>query len=492
MRPPFWLLALVLASPMFAGCLTDDDASSKSLDRDVRVVSRLATGASTYVATLPDGSLADPSLLLGLPPLKGEQRFIGARTFEPTLGIDSKGAIYMVAFGGGAKIRVSRDQGATWNDTTARLPTGQNNPPNSNDPFVYVDAATDRVFTSDLQALICSWMNYSDDGGRTWTTNPIGCGHPFGVHDHQSIAVGKSRTGASQWKDRVVYYCVNRVGDSSCAASMNGGFTFGPLVPVMLGVDVEAAGFCGGLTGHVKADHAGRAYLGKNQCGRPAVGVTEDDGRTWRVTTVATGVGIRDHDVEIAADAGDHIYAFWIADNGLPHLALSQDHGRTWGKPINVAPPGLTATEFPAIAAGADRKIAFAYIGTDHPKGYATTNWTGAVWHAYLGVITNALEPTPIVLTTIADSPEDPVAYNQCGGTRCNGMGDFIDIQIDPQGRPWAALVDVCNTDCLKTHRNDANQGFVGTLTSGPSLVEAPGPLPALPAVPPGTPFGEE
>jgi hypothetical protein len=489
MRAALLLLTAALVTLPFAGCLSENTPDAvKERNARAKAAATLAAGPD-FAAVLADGTLPDPSMLLGLPALAGEQRFIGARTFEPTLGIDKKGNIYMVAFGGGAKIRGSFDQGATWKQVNPNLlpvnhPVSNqpvNNPPNSNDPFVWVDKETGRIFTNDLQALVCSWMNYSDDEGKTWVTNPIGCGHPFGVHDHQSITTGKARATPSTWAGRMVYYCINRVGDSSCASSNNGGLSFGPLIPVMPGLDVESGRLCGGLTGHAKTDSVGRVFWGKNQCGVPTVAVTEDDGRTWRVTPITKSIGARGHDIEIAVDEKDNVYAFWLSETGLPTLSISKDAGKTWSKPIMVGKPGVTAGKFNAIAAGGEGKIAFTYLGRA---------FNGTVWHAYIGVVTNALAENPLVLTTMVDSPEDPVAIHSCAG-RCDGMGDFMDIQIDNLGRPWAALVDVCNDKCSQdfakdplSARHDANMGFVGTLATGPSLLAAGGALPALPPVP--------
>ena len=492
MRAAILSLSLLVLIPAFSGCLGDDAGGKDATS--IRQGGKQAKapgldGAGSFVATAADGTLVDPSLLLGVPALAGEQRFLGTRTFEPTIGINKAGHLFMVAFGGGAKIYKSMDQGVTWKDTTARLATNPTNgqpiynPPNSNDPFVWVDRETGRVFSSDLQALICSWLNFSDDGGSTWTTNPIGCGHPFGVHDHQSIATGKARSTPTAWNNRMVYYCINRVGDSSCAASHTGGLNFGPLVTVMLGVDVERGGLCGGLTGHVKTDNAGRVLWGKNQCSAGVVAISEDDGRTWFTRVVTGALGIRGHDVEIAADAKDNLYAFFIAGNGLPHLAISKDHGRTWAPPINVAPPSLTASKFNAIAANAEGKIAFSYLGTTHPGGFKNADeaqWEGALWHGYIGVMVDALAPNPITLTTMVDSDKDPMAKGSCAG-RCSGMGDFFDIQIDPQGRPWTAFVDVCTEKCASGGQHDGNQGVTGTLATGPALTAEGGALPALP-----------
>jgi hypothetical protein len=340
-----------------------------------------------------------------------------------------------------------------------------------------VDKATGRVFTSDLQALACSYMNYSDDGGKTWTTNPIGCGSPPGAHDHQSLAVGKARVSTSLWQGRMVYYCINRVGDSSCAVSPTGGLSWGPLIPAMPGVDAEAGRLCGGLTGHVKTDASGRAFLGKNQCGRPTVAYSENDGQSWTMVTVSRSIGVREHDVEIATDDKENVYAFWISDKGDPTMAVSKDHGRSWGPALRVSPPGVTAAALPATIAAGEGRVAFAYIGTEVKGGYRASDWSQATWHGYLTVMVDALAEKPIALTTIIDSPSDPLAVRQCvagSDDRCAGMGDFIDLSIDPKGRPWAAFVDVCHSECAKNGRNESanSQGVVGTLGSGPSLLD--------------------
>ncbi|MBI2079111.1 MAG: hypothetical protein HYT80_12245 [Euryarchaeota archaeon] len=302
MRLPVLALAIVFLIPAFAGCLGGDAGTKDAgpLKQGGKAAKAGGVGAvGSFVAVAADGTIVDASLLLGVPSVAGEQRFLGTNTFEPTIGINKEGHLFMVAFGGGAKIYKSTTKGVSWTDTTANLGTNpQNgrpiyNPPNSNDPFVWVDRETGRVFSSDLQALICSWLNYSDDGGKSWVTNPIGCGHPFGVHDHQSITTGKARATPSAWSNRMVYYCINRVGDSSCAASSTGGLSFGPLVPVMMGVDVERGGFCGGLTGHAKTDNAGRVLWGKNQCGVPMVATPSGSAPTGSRTSPSARTAAR-------------------------------------------------------------------------------------------------------------------------------------------------------------------------------------------------------
>lgn len=42
----------------------------------------------------------------------------------------------------------------------------------------------------------------------------------------------------------------------------------------------------------------------------------------------------------------------------------------------------------------------------------------------------------------------DRLDRGPCGPTRCDWVGDFIDVQIAPDGTPWAAYADLCDEGC--------------------------------------------
>jgi hypothetical protein len=470
-----------MGSMALAGCVADDAAQADTDGQPTRV-SGIGNGSVVYTR---DGVLLTD--LGDIVPAVGTALYTGFNAFEPTIGVTSDGTIFMTAFGsggGGGPIVRSTDQGATWELVTAEMPDGGNNPPNSNDPYVWVDQGTDRVFTNDLQLLICSWLNYSDDLGETWTTNPAGCGLPPGVHDHQTIGTAPPRTVTTVGYDNVLYYCVNRVADSVCSTSLNGGVTFGPLIPTFLGVEPSRGGggnplegFCGGLHGHVKSAPDGTTYLPKGQCGVAMVSKTVDDGLSWTNHVINQVVGTQGHEVSIAVDAENNVYAFWMGLDGLPYLAISTDAAETWTDAILVSPPGVTATDFPAIAAGDEGKIAFTYVGSEVKDGYEGDQ-SKAKWNAYIGVITNALDADPVIQTVTANPKDDPISVGSCGRTRCAGAGDFIDITIDFDGRPWAAhgdgYVDGEQTGGV------IGAGFAATLAEGPALRGDTAELPPL------------
>ncbi len=470
-------MALVVPALALAGCiqpeLIDDIATGATeettLPPTAAVAYTLGANGLELVPVTTDGLLPD-----GLPLPVGASRYSPTRSFEPTVGVTSDGTLFLSSFAPGVPawtlLSRSKDQGVTWEDVTPKV-GGVSVPPQSNDPYVFIDPDTDRIFLSDLQALVCATLSYSDDGGDSWVSNPVGCGQPFGVHDHQTVFTAKPRTVTTVGYDNVVYYCINRVVDSACATSLNGGITFGPLRPLVYpGVDAEKQALCGGLHAHGAASADGIVYLPKGQCGVPTVSISKDDGLTWKMVKISD-VASPGHEVAFAVDEAGNAYALWISSDRLPYLATSADGGMTWNDAVMVAPPGVMTTDFPTITAGADGRIALAYYGTTADKKYAEMTAEDS-WNAYLTVVTDVFGDSPVFSTVTVNDPADPVARGVCGGTRCNGVGDFIDVVIDAEGRPWVALVDVCTVECAKLDgtKNDNALGFVGTLAQGPAL----------------------
>lgn len=489
---PAVISSAVLVLATLSGCVGGGPEEVGLPPPDASDVRNLpGAGAVTHGADGILKTIEPPPLLLGL------QRSLGLPSYEPTIGVSGKGVLFMQSSTRGAlfyetpSVARSRDQGATWELVGPKLPTGDGNPPNTNDPFVHVDRLTGRVFTDDNQGTACSVLSWSDDEGRTWTTNPVACGTP-GVNDHNVITTGKGRRLAPVGYPNVVYYCVNRVADTACAASHTGGSAWGPLVTAFPGVHTEGDVLCGGLQGQVKTGPDGKVYLPRNFCGFPAVGISEDDALTWTIRIVDRAhKPDESNSVAVAVDEANHIHVLWVSKS-LPYLASSKDGGKTWTKPKMVAAPGVTHVDFPYIAAGAQDRVAFGYVGTTMNKSYRDpkpddlvffffgaqdpyyADWS---WNAYLTVALDPLADDPTFRTTTMHEPTDPIARGRCGGWRCvgsdgNGVGDFLDMVIDDQGRPWVALVDMCNDRCATDSSvpNTDGVGFAGTVNVGPAL----------------------
>ncbi len=471
------ILVLFLATAL-AGCASESGTPNDSdLNPNPAPVALPPTGGAT--ATLGGGNGTLFELPLGELPIS-DIRYLGVSTFEPTIASDADGCLYYTHYQGtgtGTRIMKSCDQAETWADIGPNLIADgpQGDEPcfrNSNDPFVHVDTDTGRVFSSDLHALVTSTLHFTDNKGDSWTCNVLGGGVPPGVHDHQSVITAKPRLVQTVGYENMVYYCINRVGDSSCATSINGGLGFGPMVTVFPGVAPRGGvtspldNVCGGLTGHAASDNEGRVFFPRSFCGSAQVGITDDDGLTWTPVTIDETKGVQQHEVRIAADDAGNVYAFWIGADYLPYLSVSTDHGYTWGTPLMVGPSTEFGAGRPAIEAGAEGQVVIAYIGYEHEAG-AEAPAEAMRWNGYMGIIHNALNATPTVFTVKAK--ETPIDEGRdCSSARCGGIGDFIDVTIDPEGRPWAAFSDQCTGE--EGACGNSAAAFTQTLMQGRSL----------------------
>ena len=413
---------------------------------------------------------------------------LGIDSFEPTIGATANGDLYFSITpgpGGGvgwsASTAKSTDGGKTWTDIGPNA-GGRTIPPETNDPYIYVDPGTGRIFQFHMAPILtCSVTSFSDDGGETWTTNPVGCS-PTGVWDHQTMVAAKPRTVETRGYPNVLVQCVNAIYALMCARSLDGALTWQPVPPLY--INEHAAELCGAQTGHLTAGPDGTIYLPTSICGtNPTVFVSKDDGETWTLS-VMSKMDTPFVDPSVSVDSKGNVYGTWIDDKGFLHMAVSRDAGESWSKPVEVA-EGWTAN-MPVIVAGDPGKVAIAYPSTnDLPKGYNTKGYAmsggdpkvvgGVTWGANITTSTNALEAKP-TFDTVVTTGDDPLARGaMCGrATRCNYLVDFIEAMIGPDGRPYAAFVDGCTEECADstTMPNDSGtgMGLMATLQSGPRL----------------------
>ena len=397
---------------------------------------------------------------------------LGAGAAEPTLGINwNTGRVMFIA--GTQTLRVTFDDTvkpatALWEDKSYLLTSIE-----TLDPILYTDRETGRTIVSQL-AGTNSLSALTDDDGESWIPNE---GGPLtsGV-DHQTVGGGPFAPpltgGVPGVYPNAVYYCSQDAVTAFCARSDDGGLTYGPTVPMFLLN-------CGGIHGHVQVGPDGAVYVPLRSCdSNQGMVVSQDNGLTWTIRTVADAdksTSTFDSlpgswDPAIGVGSRGTVYFGYDHADGTPHIAVSRDKGITWTDDQNVGVPfGIRGTAFPTVIAGDDDRAAFAFLGTNKepkdPTGQwhlyvATTYDGGKTWH------------------TVDATPNDPV---QIGWICDEGFGvgacpngdrnllDFIDIQVDKEGRVLVAYADGC-VGCTTASSSRSELATIARQTCGRRL----------------------
>ena len=396
---------------------------------------------------------------------------LGAGAGEPSIGINwNTGKVFFIA--GTQTLRITFDDCvdpavAKWEDvsfpTTNRVTL---------DPILFTDTTTGRTFVSQLLGKAASTVYTDNDAGTDgkapgdWTQSQ-GNGINSGV-DHQTIGAGPFAPPLTRNPNQktpypnAVYYASQDAAVAEAALSLDGGQTYGPAVPMYNLTQ------CVGIHGHVKVGPDGTAYVPNRSCGgTQGLAVSENNGTSWTVRPVtgSTAAGaLIDPSVGIATD--NTIYFGYVNGSGLPFAAVSpgtdasKNHGKGWinNKRIG-AELGIVKATFPQMIAGDPDRAAFAFLGSkvagDHQapirdgNGNVTSNGYKGEWHLYIATTYDG----GVTWTTVDATPNDPVQRNSIcnsGTVTCDrdpndrNLLDFNDIQIDKQGRVYAAFSDGC------------------------------------------------
>ena len=393
---------------------------------------------------------------------------------EPTLGVNFKTNqtmyitwpnTYRVGFD---SCSPGRDEWADVSFLTTTL--------NTNDPILFTDQALGRTFVSQLQfPTKQSLWAQTDDDGNSWTPGQ-GSGINCGV-DHQGVGGGpfsdEGPLGPIGDYPHAVYYCAQDIALAQCAVSLDGGLTFLPGVPIYNALE------CGGLHGHPKVGPDGTVYVPNKSCGGlQGVVVSSDNGLTWDVREVP-GVTAGEWDPSVAIGPEGTVYAGFGNGNGHPYVAVSRDGGLTWSDVQDVGGAfGIKNTAFAGMVVGDDDRAAFAFLGTsqagdgagDDPSWPA--EWYVYVSHTYDGgrtwVTVNATPGDPVQRGTICGG-----GFNGCpNGTR--NLLDFIDAEIDREGRVLVAYADGCMGSCVNSAPNSGTEkGAIARQVNGKRLFAA-------------------
>lgn len=516
MRLAPWAVMFVVFA---AGCFGADSSTGPE-SGDLPGRSDLAPGCDgnrTAIAHQPGGIAMDWDGPLPVPCLTRT----GYASGEPTIGITSSGTVFLnpaldsiqgsPVFGGVRPgVAWTSDEGATWQRIVPTLASEEAQRATV-DPYLYVDPATDRVFVDNLlPSLNCSLLSWSDDEGATWDHSMAGCFET----DHQTVFAGPPTTTTTLGYPNVVYRCAISAAAllttsfaSTCQSSLDGGVSWLPPGEPAFVTDptrtghADVPGWCDGGVGHGHVDATGRVYVPKGWCGQPWLAMSDDQGLTWtRVQVADNGMprsyaGTDAHEAGVGVDAEGNVYYAWIARDRLPYIAVSRDRGSTWSDPLMVGIPGLKESTHPAFAVTLEGGFAFAYIGSENSAGApfdegegcfpnaapcvqrylgGAPGYENTTWNGYITMGFGAADGTPLLLSAATNDPADPLLRGPCalGGEPCPVLYDFIDVQVAPDGTPWASFVDGCVGPCItgETMENNEAEGVAGRLWNGPSL----------------------
>jgi hypothetical protein len=408
------------------------------------------------------------------------------------------------------------------------------------DPILFTDHDTGRTFVSQLEGLTPagSTTDITDDDGDNFSPSE-GSSLPSDI-DHQTFGGGRYHDPAPPSLTpytNAVYYASQSVSDARAARSDDGGLTFGPAFPMYTVND------CAGLHGHIKVSPKdGTVYVPNVACGgaipfhetgaEQAVIVSEDNGMTWSIRKIPgaathgngsadnTIIGTRDPSVSIDADG--NVYFVYqgegratgvtdpndLAGDTHPMVAVSHDKGVNWETSIDVGAnvingnPIKNAT-FVAATAGSGGRAAVAFFGTETggnnwacgegddcelnvqgvPTGIGARQLFTGIWYLYISTTFDGGK----TWTTQNVTPGDPIQRGGiCGSSTCRNLLDFMDLQIDKEGRVLVAGEDGCVASCVNGPPNSFTaKGFITRQSGGKRMLAQFDPVePALAGAP--------
>lgn len=375
---------------------------------------------------------------------------------------------------GPAEIAASDDGGARWQT----IVPGDTNHILDVPPWMSVDPQTQRIwFASALPDLCGAEISWSDDGGRSWQTNPaVGCP----AMGSEAVLEGKAPAGgpAPTGYPRVVYYCANASDLSPsqlfCYRSLDGGVSFS-----YTGANPDPAPQPGCGTEHPARPGAvgteGYLYFPVFQCGALSMAISRDEGASWQPVQIGTA-DVQDlYTTSVAVDPAGNVYLAWIEavpgrpsqpagggpnpsteaidGSGVPMLTVSRDHGANWSKPVEVGAPRVSDARTIAIAAHGVGQLAVSYLG--NTSG-------GTLVDGWLSETADALARRPVWWAASLNDPRTPLINT----TDATGFGNRLFFNTDSfsaSGQPWAAFHCAFTAACP-----NERIGVVGTLAPGP------------------------
>jgi hypothetical protein len=321
----------------------------------------------------------------------------------------------------------------------------------------------DFVYFTDLEGLLNLAAARSTDGGNTWSRNTIAA-YETAV-DRQWMAIDNGITGDAS--DNTQFFTWRQAALGSFVSYSTDGQTFlpaqaNPADPINSGAP------CGDFI----FDPTDRyLYLPCSRANQVEVARAHVDPgqRTGLVftSTMAGNAGGETSELfpTLDVDEAGNVYVAYVdtADHNV-YLVYSTDNAQTWSDPVRLNGNEARTAVFPWIDAGADGRVAVAYIATDSrgPNNNGDPNdfpsWfndkigsTTVKWHAYVNYVTGANTSNPTIYQDRVT--EHPMNYGQVctSGTLClatggdRTMADFLTLQHDHDGALSVIYNDTTN-----------------------------------------------
>ena len=430
----------------------------------------LALGSALLLGSVPTVTRATtPTPVLSNYVAPGS--FANLRAGETSIGVNTlTNSTFFQLLGNTIRVRWDGAGTATWEDVFDH---------STNDPILWADPATGRIFVSHLVAFVGAQNAYSDDDGDTWhTANEPGIVLPS--WDHQTIGGGPYPLNApNPVYPTQLYYCAQPGASASqCARSDDGGLTWG--APF-----VSNADRCGGLHGHVTVSPDGTVFLPNKSCGSTQGVLTSTTlGAAWTVQHVV-GTVPHNADPKVAFDRGGR--AYFVASSrldwddttgGRAMVATSSDDGVTWSTPFDAgAAFGVKNTEFPMVVAGDAGRAAVAFYGSTTPGNDQSASFAGA-WHLYVAFTYDGGATWKTVDVTPSDPVQRGCIWMSGGGNACRNLVDFQDMTMDTAGRVLIGYADgcvssVCTGSTGTPNDSRASRGVIARQSGGLGLLSA-------------------
>ena len=239
----------------------------------------------------------------------------------------------------------------------------------------------------------------------------------------------------------------------------------------------------------------GTVYLPNKGCGTSqAAVVSEDNGLTWSIRSVPGSVS-GNSDPSVGIDKANRVYFGYADGDTKAVVATSTDKGKTWKRSLDVgAALGINNVVFPAVIGGDKDRAAFAFLGTPTAGGLQGSKFPG-VWHLYVASTFDGGSTWTTVDATPNDAVQRGCVWLQGGANVCRNMLDFMDAQMDQEGRVVVGYADGCaGAECSQAPATATGNSYTALATiarqsGGRRLLAKFDTDPSAAATAPGTPF---